>query len=76
MAKARSYKSVIKDLAFNIKKLRTDHSFTQERMAEFGFNYRFYQKLESGSYSPNLHTIYRLAEFFKVDVADLFKPQK
>ena len=43
------------------------------KMAQrFDFNYRCYQELESGAYSPNLRTIFRIAEVFKVKVRDLF----
>jgi len=44
---------------------------TQEDMIEFGFNYRHYQKIESGAYSMNLYTLWRLSVAFEVSI-DIF----
>ena len=38
-----------------IRKLRTKKGLTQEDMTRFGFNYRHYQKLESGAHSFSLY---------------------
>lgn len=68
-----NYLKLVKSIALRIRRLRQDLGLTQEDMAEYGFNYRHYQKLESGTYSPNLRTLYRLAKVFGVPVRDLFK---
>jgi DNA-binding XRE family transcriptional regulator len=67
-----NYLKLVKSIALRIRRLRQDLGLTQEDMAEYGFNYRHYQKLESGTYSPNLRTLYRLAKVFGVPVRDLF----
>lgn len=71
MAKPKPYTTVLKVLAANIKSCRKAKKLTQEDMVEYGFNYRHYQKIESGKYSPNFQTICRLAEIFNVSVSDL-----
>ena len=69
----RDYARLLKVLASNIKQVRTRLELTQEEMADRGFNYRFYQKLESGTYSPNLFTLHRLAKAFKVKITEFLK---
>jgi len=68
-----SYEKLLKKLSANIRRLRKKRGLTQEQMFDHGFNYRFYQKIESGSYSFNLYTLHRLAVAFKVDIQDLFR---
>ena len=72
MEKSRDYTKLLLRIASNIKRLRKAFGYTQEDMVNKGFNYRYYQKLESGSYSPNLQTLHRLAHTFKVDVSEFF----
>ncbi len=68
----KSYQKVVSKIANNIKQLRLKSGITQERMIEYGFNYRHYQKLERGKHSPSLFTLYRLCKIFKVDINKLF----
>lgn len=72
MAKNKTYEDLLKTIAGNIRKYRKQKGLTQEDMVEFGFNYRFYQKLESGTYSPNLQTLHRLAVTFDISISQLF----
>lgn len=74
--KSKLYQEFVKTIAANIKRLRKQRNLTQEDMAEQGFNYRHYQKLESGTYSPNLQTLHRLMEVFDVDAIELFKSNR
>lgn len=71
--KATSYQNALKTLAKNIKSYRAAKGLTQENMADHGFNYRHYQKIESGAYSPNLQTLHRVATVLGVTLEDLFK---
>lgn len=73
MDEDRDYKRLLKAIAANIRRMRLKRELTQEDMMDFGYNYRFFQKLESGSYSPNLRTIHRLSKTFKVDIDEFFK---
>jgi len=65
-----SYRKLLKRLAANIKKARKARGLTQEEMATYGINYRHYQKIESGRYSPNLYTLHRLAKIFRVSIRE------
>ena len=69
----KKYQKIIIRVASNIKRIRKQNGLTQEGMTEFGFSYRHFQKIESGKYSPNLHTLYRVAAALKVDIRDLFE---
>lgn len=40
-------------------------------MADNGFNYRHFQKLESGNYSPNLQTHYKVCMILEIDFEKL-----
>lgn len=66
------YERLLKRMRGNIKRIRQSKQITQEEMVDYGFNYRHYQSIESGRHSPNLHTLFRVAEAFKVDVRDFF----
>ncbi len=72
MASCENYEEFIYKLASKIKKLRRARGLTQEDMVQYGFNYRHYQKIESGGHSPSLSSVYRLAVAFDVEVTDLF----
>lgn len=67
----RDYGKVLRILAENIQRARRERKLTQEDMADFGFNYRHYQKIESGTYSPSFRTLHRLAIALKVNMKDL-----
>lgn len=67
------YRKVIERVAHNIKRIRLARKLTQEDMADFGFSYRWYQKVESGKYSPNLYSLHRIAYAFKVDIKRFFE---
>lgn len=67
----REYNKLLKVVATNIRKLREQRGLTQWDMSEHGFNYRHYQKLESGKHSFNLYTLFRLAKVFRVKLSDL-----
>lgn len=69
----KSYDILLKQISKNIKKTRINKGLTQENMSDHGFNYRHYQKIESGSYSMNLYTLYRLSQIFKVKIIQFFK---
>lgn len=67
------YQKIIIKIADNIKRFRKEKALTQEQMIEHGFNYRHFQKLESGFHSPSLYTLHRLSKIFKVKIIDFFK---
>jgi DNA-binding XRE family transcriptional regulator len=69
----KKYQKFISKVASNIRKAREARELTQEDMTKFGFNYRHYQKIESGRYSFNLYTLFRLSELFKTDIKEFFE---
>ena len=68
----KDYSKLLRSLAENIKALRLEHGYTQEEMTQFDFNYRHYQKLESGKHSPSLNTLFKIAKIYDVDLTNLF----
>lgn len=68
----KDYSKFLQLLAANIKALRLEHGYTQEEMTQFGFNYRHYQKLESGNHSPSLSTLHKIAKLYSVEIEQLF----
>jgi len=72
MTLEKEYQKFLEHLASNIRKQRNKRNLTQEEMAEqLRLNYRYYQKLESGSYSPRLHTLFKLSRLLKTRLIDL-----
>lgn len=71
--KGRTYSDSLRLLAKNLKQIRKSKGLTQEDMAEHGFNYRHYRKIESGSYSPSFQTLYRISKILDVSLSDLLK---
>jgi transcriptional regulator with XRE-family HTH domain len=69
----KGYEILLKRIAGNIKRIRKQKGLTQEQMHPLGFNYRHYQKIESGQHSFNLFTLYRLADAFNVRIGEFFK---
>ena len=67
---------LVKQIAQNVKTLRTKKGLTQAAMVRFGFNSRWYQRLESGNHIPTIPTIptlVKLAQAFNVNIADLLQ---
>ena len=73
MSQTQNYEIILERIAKNIRKVRKQKGLTQESMADHGFNYRHYQKIESGSYSMNLYTLHRLAKIFNTNVKNLLE---
>lgn len=69
----KQYLKITSRIAQNILRLREASNLTQEDMGAFGFERRWYQRLESGKHSISLPTLYRLSEVFKVDIAEFFR---
>ena len=56
-----------------IKILRQRAELTQEQMQDFGFNYRYFQEIESGTANLTIKTLNRLAKAFKVAPIEFFR---
>lgn len=60
-------------LSKNIKELRLAKGLKQTDMSQYGFGYRWYQRLESGRHVPTLPTLIKLARALETEVSDLFR---
>jgi transcriptional regulator with XRE-family HTH domain len=60
-------------LAKRIQTLRKEAQLTQEQMQDYGFNYRYYQEIESGTANLTVKTLNRLARAFKVQPMEFFR---
>lgn len=72
MSIEKDYNILLGKLAENIKRAGIGKGLTQEDMVKFGFSYRHYQRVESGVYSSNLFTLFRLSKAFKISVDEFF----
>ena len=54
--------------------LRKANGLTQEDMNRFGFEYRYYQRIEYGERNISLKTINKLARAFGVHPSELLRP--
>jgi transcriptional regulator with XRE-family HTH domain len=73
MSRQAEYEKFLKKVAGNIKRYRMATKLTQMDMVNHGFNYRHYQRLESGSTGLNLFTLFRLSKLFNVNVSKLLE---
>jgi transcriptional regulator with XRE-family HTH domain len=56
----------------NLKKIRLLKGLTQEALAlDIGFDRTYISLLERGKRNPSLLTLYRIAEYLKVEVREL-----
>lgn len=63
----------MKKVGVNVRRLRKEKSVSQEGMRDFGFNYRYFQKLEAGQVNVTLDTLVKLANTFKCPLSDLLR---
>ncbi len=73
MSLEKDLQKLTKKFASNLRELRLSKKLTQEEMTVYGFNYRHYQKLESGNHIPSLLTILKLSKIMGVEPKDLLK---
>lgn len=57
----------------NVQKIRKSGRMTQEEMRDFGFNYRYFQKIEAGLVNPTLGTLVKLSKALGCPLEDLLK---
>lgn len=57
-----------------LRKIRKEKNLSQEELSEKAGYYRTYVgHIETGNYSPSLHTMWRIAHALKVDLGELLK---
>jgi DNA-binding XRE family transcriptional regulator len=67
------YWKLMKRIAENIRRVRDAKGLTQEDMLSLGIERRWFQRIESGTYSVSLPTLDRVSRAFKVDISEFFK---
>jgi len=67
---------LLQDFGNRLRHLRKARKLRQLDMEDFGFNYKYYQRLESGHVNPTLLTLHKLASAFEVSVYDLLRSEK
>ncbi len=72
MAKNVKYSRIFKELGARYRKLRLKRKMVQEDVIDHGFSVRHYQQLEAGR-PHSLITLFRVAEMYKTDVAQILK---
>ena len=63
----------MKRIADNIRRVRLAKNLTQEDMTTLGMERRWFQRIESGTYSVSLPTLDRVARALKVDISEFFR---
>ncbi len=61
-----------KQLGLRFKELRVSKGLKQEDLERWGFNYRYYGRIERGLVNLTLETLNRLCEIFEVSLPELF----
>ncbi len=54
-----------------VRQLRKDRGLRQEDMCQFGFEYKYYQRIEYGEKNLTLKTLNKLAKAFDIPVSEL-----
>jgi transcriptional regulator with XRE-family HTH domain len=60
-------------VAGRIQEIRQGRELTQEDMQSFGFNYRYYQLIESGTANVTLKTLNRLSSAFQTPAVEFLR---
>lgn len=63
-----------KRIGVHLRKIRLSKGISQEKLSlEAGYYHTYVNKIETGKYSPSLHTIWRLSNALKLSLSDFFK---
>ena len=69
-----NYDNILVQFGKNLKRIRLEKKITQEKLAlENNFDPTYISLLERGKRNPSLKTIYQLACFLDVQIADLVR---
>jgi len=64
---------LLKLMGRRVYELRKKAKLTQEDMMSYGFERRYYQRIESGTVNLSLKSLNKLAKVFRLSVAELMK---
>ena len=68
--------ALMKQVGKRIRQLRLARGLKQEDMCRFGFEYKYYQRIEYGQKNLSLKTLNRLSKALGIDVSGLFQFDK
>ena len=61
------------DIGRKVKSLRLDNGISQEKLAEYvGMSREHISCIERGKNLPTIETLYKLAEYFEIDIKTFF----
>lgn len=64
---------LMKMVGKRVRELRLARRLRQEEMCQFGFEYKYYQRIEYGQKNLSLKTLNKLAKAFRVPLAKLLE---
>jgi XRE family transcriptional regulator, regulator of sulfur utilization len=64
--------ALMKKIGKRVRQLRQARGLKQEEMCRFGFEYKYYQRIEYGQKNLTVRTLNKLAKSLGVDVSELF----
>ena len=67
------YWDLMNRVASNIRRIRLSQNLTQEDMLLLGLERRWFQRIESGTYSVSLPTLCKVAKALSVDISEFFQ---
>jgi transcriptional regulator with XRE-family HTH domain len=67
------YVRLLAKISENVRRVRLKKGLTQEDMLSMGFERRWFQRIESGTYSISLPTLFRLSQVFNVKIEEFFQ---
>ena len=66
-------KRLMELLGKRVRQLRIERRLKQEEMCRFGFDYKYYQRIEYGEKNLTLKSLNKSAEAFGVPMSELFR---
>lgn len=75
LASRHPSEAVLQNFGQRLRCLRKTRKLRQLDMANFGLNYKYYQRLETGQVNPTLLTLHKIAAALDVSVSDFFLPE-
>ena len=64
---------LMKQVGKRVRELRIARGMKQEEMCRYGFEYKYYQRIEYGQKNLSLKTLNKLAKAFGIPILELFK---
>lgn len=63
-----------KSFGGHLRKVRESKNISQEKLSlKAGYYHTYVNKIETGKYSPSLHTVWRLSHALGMSLSDFFK---